>query len=56
MEQPVVYKLPQSACSSLAEPDLKLVLHSIGFSHYCDRARWALRLLGLPYEEVSSVY
>lgn len=51
---PGVYELPASAVASLANPDVRLELHNITFSHYCERARWTLRLLGVPYEEVGA--
>lgn len=37
---------------TLSDEGLQLELHSLGFSHYCMRARWALILVGLPYKEV----
>jgi len=48
-----LYELPAAACSTLNDPGVRLVLHCIRFSHYCERARWTLRLLGVPCEEVS---
>lgn len=48
-----LYELPAAACSTVSNPGVRLVLHCIHFSHYCERARWTLRLLGIPYEEVS---
>jgi hypothetical protein len=46
------HTLPAAAARTLADPSLRLELHGISFSHYVERARWALRLLGLPYTEV----
>lgn len=46
------YELPAAACDSLADPAIKLELHGISFSHYVERTRWTLRLLGIPYKEV----
>lgn len=48
-----LYELPAAACSTLNDPGVRLVLHCIRFSHYCERARWTLRLLGVPCEEVN---
>mmetsp|Transcript_54408 Transcript_54408/g.151569 ORF Transcript_54408/g.151569 Transcript_54408/m.151569 type:complete len:273 (+) Transcript_54408:56-874(+) len=36
---------------SCASADGKAVLYVIPFSHYCDLARWALTLAGVPFEE-----
>lgn len=46
------FELPSSACSSLTDATVRLELHCISFSHYCERARWTLRLLGIKYQEV----
>jgi hypothetical protein len=54
MTTPKAFELPAVACESLGDPGLKLVLHCITFSHYCERARWKLRLLGIPYDEVGA--
>jgi hypothetical protein len=40
--------------STLNDPGLRLELHYIPFSHYNNfKARWALRLIGLPFTEVN---
>jgi hypothetical protein len=49
------FELPAIASETLGEPALQLQLHGISFSHYVERARWTLRLLGLPFEEVGGV-
>eukprot|EP00775_Hariotina_reticulata_P005107 gene5107-5347_t len=46
------YLLPAAAVSTLDDSGLKLELHCIPFSHYNNKARWALRLSGLPFTEV----
>jgi hypothetical protein len=50
-----LYELPATAYDSLADPAIKLELHGISFSHYVERTRWTLRLLGIPYTEVRPV-
>lgn len=45
------YVLPPPAVRTIGDPGATFELHNIAFSHYCDRARWALRLLGIPYKE-----
>lgn len=52
LEEQTTYTLPPAALATLADPSIKLVLHTIRISHYCARARWALRLSGLAFEEV----
>lgn len=38
--------------SALSAPSESRVLHTLGSSHYCERARWALDGSGLAYREV----
>ncbi len=45
------YRLPLSAVVTIADPSLQFHLHSINFSHYNERARWLLRLAGIPYTQ-----
>jgi hypothetical protein len=45
-------ELPAAVAATVGAPDVQLVLHNICFSHYCERARWTLRLLGIPFKEV----
>lgn len=48
------FELPASAVETLGDPGIKLQLHGISFSHYVERARWTLRLLGLPFDQVGA--
>lgn len=46
------FRLPLAAVRTLGDPTLRLELHCIAFSHYCTKARWALQLCGLQFNEV----
>eukprot|EP00878_Enallax_costatus_P015977 GHUV01016753.1.p1 GENE.GHUV01016753.1~~GHUV01016753.1.p1 ORF type:complete len:339 (+),score=59.21 GHUV01016753.1:160-1176(+) len=48
-----VYELPLAAYNTLSDTTIKFELHCITFSHYCERARCALRLLEVPFKEVN---
>jgi len=41
--------------AAAAGPEPRLRLHTITFSHYCEKVRWCLDRLGVPYEEVPNV-
>ena len=43
---------PRAAPGRTARMDSSLTLYSFGPSHFCEKARWALDLCGLPYREV----
>jgi hypothetical protein len=47
------YVLTPAAARTIGDPSVIFELHCISFSHYCDKARWALRLLRIPYKEVN---
>lgn len=40
---------------AVRQPQPRLRLHSITFSHYVEKARWCLDRLGVPYDEVPNV-
>ncbi|MDH5176569.1 MAG: glutathione S-transferase C-terminal domain-containing protein [Gammaproteobacteria bacterium] len=39
----------------LRQPQPRLRLHTITFSHYVEKARWCLDRLGVPYDEVPNI-
>jgi len=41
--------------ATAGQPEAKLRLHTITFSHYVEKVRWCMDRLGVPYEEVANV-
>jgi len=43
------------ALRALRQPEARLRLHTITFSHYSEKARWCLDRLGVPYDEIPNI-